>query len=617
MALTPKELQIAQQMKQQGKSKSEIAGYLGGLRLGRVTPEQQEEQKDSLVARILTDAPSDVMETGGNIKDIVAETANRIAEAGQATGAGEQTQKRGLLQTIGLTAGGIAKTIGEAGIGLGKLFVTPEGEEATKETVEGVASPVVQAALEVPKIKEYVEQYKNFTPEQKRDLDAILGAGSLALEIVTAGTGGRAAQAGKKTVSEVLQSAGESSSNMLAKAVNDIETGIARVSLPESAAGIVQTGKEFVERFPRALQSVKETADEAAARATRIKQSTPQVAEAIKSGVDDKFINAVVEADKPTIQAYKQVLDIAEEAPKVGSNKQPTIVGGELAAKQFELVNKHKKSVGQTIGEAVKELSKTTKVNINNSLRTVDDILANQGIGIEYGKKGTKLNFTGTKYTPAERTKIQELYNLATEGGSELTPQQIYLKDQLFSKLQRESKFEGVGDLIVSTPDGDSSLFRVFRDIYSKNLDEVSPEIKKLNKEYRNVATLVDDLEDSIFKTPNFNITKSTDPAEFAKVNLRRIFGESQSSPAFEAVADRLDQFSRSLGYGEAKPKDVAAFAQEIRELYPNTIPSAGFSGGIKLGLTDILEKVSSVGAVKPKDRQKALRTLIESLIEG
>lgn len=614
MALTPKELQIAQQMKQQGKSKSEIAGYIGGLRLGRVTPEQKEEQKDSVIQRIISDAPSDVMETGESLLDTFNTAKTRIAEAGQDTTQGEQTQKRGLLQTIGLTAGALSKGVGDVVTGAGKLFTTPEAEKATSELVSKAASPAVQAALEVPEIKSMVEQYQNFTPEQKRDLDAILGGGSLALEILTAGAGGRVAQTGKKVIGETAETLGRSSSNLIAKAGSEIESGLTKVSIPESASGIIQTGKELAERFPRALSNIRQSSEEATARAARIKQSSPAVAEAIKKGVDDKFINAVTEADVPTRQAYKKVLDIAEETPKVGSKQQPTIIGGELASKQFDLINKQKKAVGKKIGDTVKELSKTTKLDVSDSVRNVDDILANQGIGIEYTKKGPKLNFTGTKYTPAERTKIQELYNLATEGGTELTPQQIYLKDQLFSKLQRESKFEGIGDLFVNTPEGDSSLFRVFRDIYSSKLDEVSPEIKQLNREYRNVATLVEDLEDSIFKTPNFNVTKTSDPSEFAKVNLRRIFGESQSSPAFEAVADKMDQFARSLGYEDAKPKDVAAFAQEIRELYPDTIPSAGFSGGIKLGITDILEKVSKVGGVRPQDRQRALRKLIESL---
>ena len=68
-----------------------------------------------------------------------------------------------------------------------------------------------------------------------------------------------------------------------------------------------------------------------------------------------------------------------------------------------------------------------------------------------------------------------------------------------------------MGDIIVDTAEGPKSLFNVFRDVFSSKLDEISPEIKKLNSEYAKYKNLTDDTEDSIFKTPNFNVTKSTE----------------------------------------------------------------------------------------------------------
>jgi hypothetical protein len=73
-----------------------------------------------------------------------------------------------------------------------------------------------------------------------------------------------------------------------------------------------------------------------------------------------------------------------------------------------------------------------------------------------------------------------------------------------------------------------------------------------------------------------------------------------------------MDAISRQLGYTDAKPKDVAAFAQEIRELYPESVPRAGFSGGIKSGIVDILQSVSSAGKADASDQRKALRQLLE-----
>lgn len=384
-------------------------------------------------------------------------------------------------------------------------------------------------------------------------------------------------------------------------------------TIPDSAIvqGTKQKATELVERVPRFVGRVTEATQEQAAKAEKIRTAPPVVAQAIKVDLPEKYINTVTQADSATKAAYKRVLDIADETPNtIGLKKNPTIVGGELAGKQYELIEKQRKAIGNAIGEEVKKLGMDkAKVDMRVGLSQVDDVLLEQGIKI--GKEG-KLTFAG-KYTPAERARIQELYTMARESGDVLTPTQVRDMDQLFSKLQRETRMEGVGDLRVDVNGQNMSMFRVFRDIYANQLENLSPELRKLNSQYRNVVTLIDDIEDSIIKTPNFNVTKSTDPAEFAKVNLRRIFGEAQSSPAYEAIADEMDTIARQLGYADAKPKDIAAFAQELRELYPESVPRAGFAGGIKSGIADILQSVSGAGKADVIDQRKALRALLEA----
>lgn len=423
----------------------------------------------------------------------------------------------------------------------------------------------------------------------------VLGAG----ELVSGGT-------------KLVKTGAEQGSKLLTNTKNAISDII-----PPGGGGIGQIATDIAERVPRAAERVKETLATASERAAKMKTATPQVKQAMKSNLDDRIINTIESADPATKQAYKDVVDIAgETSTKIGTKKQPTIVGGELASKQFELINKQEQSVGKKLGDAVKSLDKTTNVNVTDSFSKLDNTLKEQGIIPVYDTKGVKLDFTGSSYEPKERIKIQELYDLAVEGGDTLTPSKIHAKDKLFSKLKRQSNYEGVGDIIINTPDGQKSIFNVFRDIYSSKLDEISPEIKKLNAEYAKYKNITDDIEDSIFKTPNFNVTNSTDPAEFAKVNLRRIFGESQSSPIYEAIADVMDTTSRGLGYKGASPKAVAEFAQEMRKLFPDTIPSTGFQGGIKLGVGDIVEKITSVGATNLTDQQKAVKALLESYVK-
>lgn len=383
-----------------------------------------------------------------------------------------------------------------------------------------------------------------------------------------------------------------------------------------SDSGIVQAGKEFAERGPRALRRVKEKATDMNLRANEIKNATPEIANAMKSNLDERIINTVSQADNETKKAFKDVLDIADESPKtIGTKKQPSIVGGELAVKQYDIIDKNRKEIGKAIEEEVKKLPKDFSIDMSPSYRKMDEVLSEIGVLPINTKNGIVLDFSESGFSNAQRTKIKELYKRATETGSMASPKVIHSKDRMFSQLKRESSsVEKIGDIIVNTPEGQKSLFDVFRDVYRQPLDDVSETMRELNKKYAKAKTLTTAIEDTLLKGGAKYNGILMDDAQFAKVNLRRIFGEAQSSPAFEAVADIMDKASRGLGYKGATPKEVAEFAEYLRKLYPESIPKTGFQGGIKLGLSDILEQISKIGAPNVADQKKALRELLNVL---
>lgn len=592
-----------------GLSEEAITSYLKSKGRGQEALDFFNAKKESFVKEAL----NDVKQTGSALKNTLTDTMNKVGQATRAEKAGEQGMARTALQKTGAVASGLSKAVGDVVVGGAKALLPASAEKAVKSGLEKSIKAIAPIAKRIDESMgspagTWLEKYKTLDPKTKRDVDALFGIGNLALDIATAGAGGKAAQATGKGVLKGAEAAGKT-----------ILTSGAKLKTPLKAAG--QASVELAERVPRALNRVRESANEAVIRSARIKQSSPEIANAVKSRLDDRFINTIAEADDSTRRAFKQVVDIAEETPKtVGLKKQPSIVSGELASKQYDLINKQKKSVGAELGEKVNQLSKTEKIDMSDGFREIDDVLGSQGIYIKYTKKGPKLDFSGTKYTPAERTKIQELYKLSSEGGYSLSPSSIRAKDQLFSKLQREAAMEGVGRIIIETADGNKSLFNIFRDVFSKNLEAVSPEIKKLNKKYRDLALITEDIEDSILRTPNFNITKTADPAEFAKVNLRRIFGEAQSSPVFEAIADQMDSVARQLGYREASPKQVAEFTQELRKLYPESVPKTGFAGGVSSGVSgaigSLVEATLKAGTPNITDQRKALRSLIESYLK-
>lgn len=583
MAFTEQEIAALKQAKAQGKTKEQALAVVAQSRQAAPTEETTEPLSNKI---------TDFLGLGG-ATDTFGKLAARAGIGGQNEGQRRVSELTGMSQEEINKANIEAPTKGQvAGAGL-QTAAVPAAFALT-----GGSSIAGQAAI-------------GATLGYIYDVGQDLVDKKSAAEVLTPGVGtalGAAAPFVAPAIGALRKPATEAVEATTRAAANLV---------PDSSTvqGVKQTATELGERVPRFVGRVSDAVQEQASKANRIRTAPPSVAQALKVDLPEQFIEPVRQANPVTKEAFKRVLDIAD-APKttLGQKSNPSIVAGELATKQFDAIDTQRKTIGKALNEATTKLSKTEPVPMQAAYNQLDNLLSEQGITPVYGNTGVKLDFSKSKLAPKQRQVVQDLYNLATEGGDTLTPTEIHRKDQLFSALQREARADQIEDIRIDLPDGgNTSLFRAFRDVYANELDTLSPEIKDLNRKYRNIMTLIEDVEDSIFKTPDFNITKSTDQAEFAKVNLRRIFGEAQSSPVYEAIADEMDAISRQLGYADASPKEVAAFAQEIRALYPETVPKTGFSGSIS-GIMDAATKALGAGKVDVTDQRKALRALLEAV---
>lgn len=582
----------------------------------------------------------DIKQVGTSIADRIRRGLGKTQEIETARQAGEQGLLRSFGQQIGVGAGVVSGAIGDIFTGGVKAVLSPGQEEAVKaglgkgievgaKTIEVGTSVLDQTAGRLAavfsgkdfvakdvNVAEVVQDIATFSKELKekdpalaRDLEAGLNVIMLALD-VAGGAGAKVAiKKGLRVGAKTVQVGGE-----VAEATKKLATGaFGAITEKIPTAGVKQTTKELAERVPRALGKVGEFVEERAVRSVKISESTPAVANAITSNLDNRIINTVVDADAVTLKAYKEIVDLAETTgKKIGVKQRPEIIAGKAAEDQFSLIEKQRKKIGSQIGDEVDKLSKTVSVDMTSSYNNLADIL--KGQGIEVLPKG-KLKFTG-KFTPSERIKIQELYALAIEGGDKLTPRQVFDADRLFSKLQRETRLEGIGDLLIDTTEGTKSLFQTFREIFSKQLDISAPKIRALNRAYRKLLLLIDDIEKSIIKSGNFQTIKDVSIAGFAQTNLRRIFSDAGSAEAFSQIAKQMDILARKLGYKGATPEDLIAFAIEMRKLYPESIPATSFSGGIRTGVRDAFGILIKAGIPDIKDQQRALKALLEDLLK-
>ena len=548
------------------------------------------------------EAAGDVVGIGKDIYESSKRRGANITESRRALKRGEQSKLATRFQVEGEKAAAGADAIGAVFKGLANVALSDKAEKNITKVIQSIGNEAAQQ----PVVQNAVSWYANLDPVQQRNFDASVGIVSLATEIGTAGL--------SKSVKEPIVRGFKSTLSKFPNIRPIQSRGPAGAT-----SGIGQTVTEFGERFPRAIKNVQENVAEAGVRAQRIAEATPPVKQAIKSGLNENVINKITTVadagDTKTLTDLRKMVDLAENP----SNRQrPSIIAGEASGSQAEKIINQKQAIGAQIGAKAKELSATQQINTSGYRKNLENILKDNDINItrsvnEAGNVEVKLGFGRSAYTPKEQTLIKDLFKQMSIAGDEVTPSVVYNKDRLFSKLQREARFEGLGNIIVDTPDGSKNLFQAFRDVYSKTLDDISPEIKNLNREYAQLSSFVDQMERTIIKQPGY--VKSDNVAEFAKVNLKRILGESQSQAAFLEIADQMDDLARKLGYDGAKPTDLIEFAEDLKRIYPETIPKGGFAGGIRLGIGDVIEKVSNFGKPGVKDQQRALRELLDSYV--
>lgn len=416
--------------------------------------------------------------------------------------------------------------------------------------------------------------------------------------------------AGIRGVGSVLKRGAEQAP--ASKSLTAVSETVSDVVTPVKSAA-----REFaINRPSRLLERVGDSVEEVR-QVERLRENAPPVVrQAIDAGLDPRYINAITDADDATKAGYKEIVKISEEgSQKIGVRPRPEIVAGNAAADQYALIDSQRKNIGQKIGAAIDNLPDEV-YNARPLYEEVDNVLSVNGVSKRVDESGkTILDFTGSDVPPKQRAVIQSLYDLLTETGDDLTARQLYNKDRLLSQLQREARFDGVSDIMIKTPDGESvDMFRALREIFTAELEGVAPDIRPLNREYAQLRSLQNDIESSIFRSGNFEGTKDLDPAEFAQTNLRRLFSDAQSAADYRKIYDNLDAYSRALGYEGARADDLAAFATEMRKLYPENVPATSATS-IFGGVGDTIRSLVGAGKANVDDQQRALRNLLD--IEG
>lgn len=382
--------------------------------------------------------------------------------------------------------------------------------------------------------------------------------------------------------------------------VEPIETGVMAAR---------QAGEEAVSRVGRVAQRGQQAVTEAADKARRIAAAPKNVRPAIRVGIADDVVELAIQANSQTKDAMRQMVQIAQQGSK-RAGEGPGQVAADAAVQQLRVIESAKRDIGAKIGEASRSLPQAHNIDIRPATEALDSVLSQNGIVRQ--ADGTFI-FQNKSITPEQRKVVENLYRLATEDQT-LSAQQVHQMDQLFSKLQRQANVIDKVDNIfvdVPTPDGQvtkANIFKVFRDVFGKQLDELSPDMRSLNQEYRKLVNLVDDIESGIAKTPGFETLASDN---FAESGLRQMFGRGVKSEQLVQLYDVMDTTARSLGYDGARADDLYRFAIELNRVFPETVPPTSLEGNLSTSLMNTLGRIAGAGRVTPADEQAAMRALV------
>lgn len=167
MALTPTEREIAQKMKTEGKTNSDIMGFIGGARLNRTSTVADSNPSYKKDAGIIKDSFSDLYETGKNVVGDLFGASKDIVDTFGKVKRGERSAPMAGFDVAGQVVGGLSRAAGDIVLGLAKtLFTSEQDEQNIKDGFVKMVTPIINT----PEAKSIINKYNSLPDNQKQNI---------------------------------------------------------------------------------------------------------------------------------------------------------------------------------------------------------------------------------------------------------------------------------------------------------------------------------------------------------------------------------------------------------------------------------------------------------------
>jgi len=580
-----------------GSTKSDI---IGGL-IKRGYDVEGIDTNQAKQALGITTAKTGYSDTGEDIKQIGTDTVSsfkerqqKVSESKEALKSGKQGFIETAGQAIGQGAGLISDVIGNLFKGAVKAVLPQEAETAIKGGIQSTITPVMESDI----AKNIISKYNSLPDNVKRDVDALIGAGSLALDVTGMGVGGKAVKTGTKVAGEALETAGKT----VLKAGEEVV----------GAGGKAITGiKDVIEPITREVSQIPSrvatNVAESKAITTAIKELPTEVAKtAAKNGVDvtdlTNLYKTTLVATPEEKTALKNLYSVAKSNPEQAIEE----VGKPIVNKLKELKVERTK-IGKQLSDEAKNIGIITTEELEPSiLSNLQKTRGLEGLTIENGK----LNFDNTVLasvgSKADRNTIQTYFSDAIK--SETGNQKHLLRQNIFEYLggkkgitassatsdeALQSLRKGLSDVLETKNKGYKSL----NTQYSKIIEPVSQMNKLLRNSGFTDADILNETAGTLARRLTSNAISKGDIRQLLRNLDSAVKGGTQITGQIEKLQDMynlLDKYYKLSGKTSLK----------------GTIESAG---GIKSYIT---KKASQIAGQSEAVTKKSIDDVLNELFK-
>jgi hypothetical protein len=531
----------------------------------------------------LGETMQDIKQTGSNLLNTAKKTVTNMAKATSAQG---QTRFEKKFQTLGAGAMGLSQAVGDLTVGGAKVALPQAGEDAIKESITNIATPVVQSAMENPFIQSLMSNYQNLDERSKRNIDATLGFGALATEFGVGGLAKRPLQAGIKAGIESAEnviSAGLKSVDNVATKAGDLTSGVRDIVRPT-----VDTLKNIPQRASINI------AERKAVEQTIQKLPTESAKTAVREGIelpDIEYLYSIPKSQKkPLNKLFKVVEDFATGKTKTN----PIEVVGKPIVDRIKDLESKATTIGKQLGDTANKLPDVTDIEIQpvvlGELQKVNGLR-----GLKVADDGV-LDFTDTSLASAlsksDQNAIQSAYETAIKSGTGKSKH--LLRQELFEILGGKKKS------LTNITDTQEKAYEAIRKGLSDVLETKNASYKKLSNEYRKTIQPLQDIR-RFMK----NVAGADEDILDMSAGLlaRRLTSNAGSNPQLRQILRNLDNATKVKGKTSLNIENLQDFYNVLEKYYPEITSKTSLKGQVE----GAIESVGGIGDLAVKVGEKII----------